>query len=101
VVADSLSSFAPTDAAAGRFWQNTLSHVRMVLSDDTVVRLHHAHQDLLAGVRPPDTVTAIAARWGFMHTGRFAALYRRTYSHSPNTTLRGDDGFRPWLQTGT
>ncbi|MDX1883860.1 helix-turn-helix transcriptional regulator [Mycolicibacterium sp. 120270] len=63
------------------------------------VRMNHAHQDLLAGARPHDTVTAIAARWGFMHTGRFAALYRQTYGHSPHATLRGDDGFGPWLRT--
>jgi AraC-like DNA-binding protein len=53
------------------------------------LRLHHAHQDLQAADRAHDTVTAIAARWGFMHTGRFAVLYRQTYGHSPHTTLRG------------
>jgi AraC-like DNA-binding protein len=65
-----------------------------------LVRLHHAHQDLVSGVRPSDTVAAIAARWGFMHTGRFAASYRATYGHSPQTTLRGDGGISPWLGTG-
>jgi AraC-like DNA-binding protein len=35
------------------------------------VRLHYAHEDLLIANRRQDTVTAIAARWGFMHTGRF------------------------------
>jgi AraC-like DNA-binding protein len=64
-----------------------------------LVRMDHAHRDLLAGVRSRDTVTAIAARWGFMHTGRFAALYRQTYGRSPHTTLRGDSGFGPWLRT--
>jgi AraC-like DNA-binding protein len=54
-------------------------------------RLDQAHHDLVRGVRPHDTVAAIAARWGFMHTGRFAALYRETYGRSPHTTLRGDD----------
>jgi AraC-like DNA-binding protein len=61
--------------------------------------LHHAHQDLLAGARPRDTVTEIAARWGFIHAGAFAAVYRQTYGQSPHTTLRGADGFAPWLQT--
>jgi AraC-like DNA-binding protein len=53
------------------------------------LRLQYAHQELLASDRMQDTVTAIAARWGFMHTGRFAVLYRQTYGQSPHTTLRG------------
>jgi hypothetical protein len=36
-----------------------------------------------------ERVWAIAARWGFMLTGRFAVFYRQTYSRSPHTTLRG------------
>lgn len=54
------------------------------------VRLHHAHQDLVAGDRQQDTVTAIAAKWGFAHTGRFAVQYRQAYGRSPHATLRGD-----------
>jgi AraC-like DNA-binding protein len=53
------------------------------------LRLHYAHQDLLVGNRQSDTVTDIAARWGFAHTGRFAVLYRQTYGLSPHSTLRG------------
>ena len=53
------------------------------------VRLHYAHEDLLIANRRQDTVTAIAARWGFMHTVAFAVFYRQTYDHSPHTTLRG------------
>ncbi|BCI55080.1 hypothetical protein NIIDNTM18_43580 [Mycolicibacterium litorale] len=53
------------------------------------LRLHHAHQDLIAGGPGHDTVTAIAARWGFAHTGRFSVLYRQTYGRSPHATLRG------------
>jgi AraC-like DNA-binding protein len=53
------------------------------------VRLHRAHQDLIRGDRIHDTVTAVAARWGFMHSGRFAVMYRETYGQSPHTTLRG------------
>lgn len=53
------------------------------------LRLHYAHQDLLAADRGSDTVTDIAARWGFAHTGRFAVIYRQTYGESPHTTLRG------------
>jgi AraC-like DNA-binding protein len=52
------------------------------------IRLHYAHLDLLAGDRRQDTVTSVASRWGFMHTGRFAVLYRQTYGQSPHATLR-------------
>ncbi|OBI55573.1 AraC family transcriptional regulator [Mycobacterium sp. E796] len=52
------------------------------------VRLHRAHQELLAGERAGTTVTEIAQRWGFAHTGRFAVLYRQTYGQSPHTTLK-------------
>ncbi|MEU6820477.1 helix-turn-helix transcriptional regulator [Streptomyces atriruber] len=52
------------------------------------VRLAQAHRDLMAadygtGV----TVTGIAARWGFLHPGRFAADYRRAYGRSPRQSL--------------
>ncbi|WP_102418524.1 helix-turn-helix transcriptional regulator [Mycobacterium sp. 4858] len=52
------------------------------------VRLNRAHQELLAGAPSDTTVTEIAQRWGFAHTGRFAVLYRQTYGQSPHTTLR-------------
>jgi AraC-like DNA-binding protein len=52
------------------------------------IRLHYAHHELLAADRRNDTVTAIAARWGFMHTSRFAVFYRQTYGRSPHVTLR-------------
>jgi AraC-like DNA-binding protein/quercetin dioxygenase-like cupin family protein len=53
------------------------------------LRLHRAHQDLLASSNGTATVSAIATRWGFAHTGRFAVLYRQTYGQSPHQTLRG------------
>ncbi len=52
------------------------------------VRLSRAHQELLAGTPPTTTVTQIAQRWGFAHTGRFAVQYRQAYGQSPHTTLR-------------
>jgi AraC-like DNA-binding protein len=52
------------------------------------VRLSGAHQDLIGGSTSSTTVTEIAQRWGFAHTGRFAVLYRQTYGQSPHTTLR-------------
>lgn len=54
------------------------------------VRLAHAHRELRAA--DPGTGTTvgdIAARWGFAHPGRFAALYREAYGTSPSRTLRG------------
>ncbi|MCW2690580.1 MAG: AraC family transcriptional regulator [Mycobacterium sp.] len=53
------------------------------------VRLHYAHQDLVVAEPGQETVAAIAAHWGFTHTGRFAVLYRQSYGRSPHTTLRG------------
>jgi AraC-like DNA-binding protein len=52
------------------------------------LRLSHAHTDLLSANPLDDTVSAIATRWGFAHTGRFAVQYRQTYGHSPHETLR-------------
>ncbi|CAM2878182.1 helix-turn-helix transcriptional regulator [Mycobacterium intermedium] len=51
------------------------------------VRLQRAHHDLVRGDQASTTVTEIAQRWGFAHTGRFAVLYRETYGQSPHTTL--------------
>jgi AraC-like DNA-binding protein len=58
-----------------------LAHLRRV-------RLSHAHAELLAA-SPLDgtTVTEVAARWGFLHPGRFATLYRRAYGRPPHRTL--------------
>lgn len=53
------------------------------------VRLARAHHDLSeADPSSGVTVTAIAARWGFAHPGRFAAAYRQAYGQPPGTTLR-------------
>lgn len=52
------------------------------------VRLHRAHQELKTSERSATTVSEVAQRWGFAHTGRFAALYRQTYGLSPHSTLR-------------
>lgn len=54
------------------------------------VRLDYAHRDLVEGDRRSTTVTAVAAKWGFAHTGRFAVQYRQAYGRSPHETLRGE-----------
>jgi AraC-like DNA-binding protein len=53
------------------------------------VRLERAHQDLQAAdPARGDTVTAVAARWGFGHAARFTDLYRERYGVLPSRTLR-------------
>ncbi len=54
------------------------------------VRLERAHRDLQAADPASHTVTAIAYRWGFLSSSRFAAHYRRVYGVSPSRTLRRD-----------
>ncbi|MCP2357559.1 AraC-like DNA-binding protein [Nonomuraea thailandensis] len=52
------------------------------------VRLAAAHADLLAADPTGGaTVSAIAARWGFYHLGRFSAYYRSVYGRPPRATL--------------
>jgi AraC-like DNA-binding protein len=52
-------------------------------------RLQKAH-DQLCRARPGDgtTVTEVAIRCGFNHTGRFAKLYKRVYGLAPSVNLR-------------
>ncbi|MET8006111.1 AraC family transcriptional regulator [Nonomuraea glycinis] len=52
------------------------------------VRLARVRADLLAADPARVTVTAVAARWGFPHQGRFAAAYRNRYGQTPSATLR-------------
>lgn len=50
------------------------------------VRLDRAHRDLVAEAgRTP--VTAVAARWGFLHPSRFAAQYRARFGVTPSRTV--------------
>ncbi|MGB8198558.1 MAG: helix-turn-helix transcriptional regulator [Pseudonocardiaceae bacterium] len=52
------------------------------------VRLDHAHRELLvADPSRGDTVSAIAARWGFAHAGRFSMAYHAVYGCFPSQTL--------------
>lgn len=53
------------------------------------VRLERAHADLVASDPSSHTVTGIAGRWGFAHTGRFAAQYASAYGVRPSATLAG------------
>jgi len=50
-------------------------------------RLARAHEDLLVGSPGEVTVTDTALRWGFVHLGRFSAVYRDAYHEAPSQTL--------------
>lgn len=52
------------------------------------IRLEKAHHELSAAEPGAVTVTEVAARWGFVHLGRFAAAYARAYREHPSATLR-------------
>jgi transcriptional regulator GlxA family with amidase domain len=56
-------------------------------------RLEGAHRELAQG-NPGATVTAIAAKWGFLNPGRFSGFYKRIYGVNPSETLRRD--LRPY-----
>jgi AraC-like DNA-binding protein len=51
------------------------------------IRLQRARDDLLRS-DGTFTVADVAMRWGFTHTGRFAAAYRQRYGEPPSATLR-------------
>jgi AraC family transcriptional regulator, ethanolamine operon transcriptional activator len=53
-----------------------------------VVRLNAVRQELRAAADMA-TVHDIAQRWGFRHTGEFAAAYRRLFGELPSQTLNG------------
>ncbi|MCU1607804.1 MAG: AraC-type DNA-binding protein [Modestobacter sp.] len=53
------------------------------------VRMERAHRDLQAAdPAGRDTVPAIAARWGFADSSRFAGEYQQTYHRPPSQTLQ-------------
>jgi AraC-like DNA-binding protein len=52
-------------------------------------RLERAHEELRRGdVRDGTTVTDVAMKWGFAHTGRFAKRYRQAFGITPSSQLR-------------
>jgi len=52
------------------------------------LRLQQVREHLLSA-KEDTTVSDIASRWGFLHFGRFAADYQRTFGEKPHETLRG------------
>jgi transcriptional regulator GlxA family with amidase domain len=59
------------------------------------VRLDLAHRDLAAADPRSDTVTAIAARWGWAHPGRFSVVYKTIYAGRRAARCAADRGI-PW-----
>lgn len=51
------------------------------------VRYENSYAELQSP-QPGETVSSIAAKWGFLHFGRFAAGYQQRFSESPSATLR-------------
>lgn len=51
------------------------------------LRLNRAHRDLRDD-KAPDSVQAIAGRWGFSHMSRFAHYYRSAFGERPSDTYR-------------
>jgi len=45
-------------------------------------------REALRRAEPEESITEIAARWGFSHMGRFSVEYRRRFGETPSTTLR-------------
>lgn len=52
------------------------------------IRLERAHHELVNSSTGEATVASIGAKWGFLHAGRFAALYHARYNVYPSVTLR-------------
>jgi AraC-like DNA-binding protein len=45
-------------------------------------------REVLWRAEPEESITEIALRWGFTHTGRFSVEYRKRFGESPSQTLR-------------
>jgi AraC-like DNA-binding protein len=52
------------------------------------VRLNRVHAELRSADPGSASVSRVAARWGFLYLGRFAAAYREKFGQRPSETLR-------------
>jgi transcriptional regulator GlxA family with amidase domain len=63
-----------------RFRDTTPMHY---LRDARLDKVHEA----LRRAEPEESIISIASRWGFLHMGRFAAVYRKRFGEAPSETL--------------
>jgi AraC-like DNA-binding protein len=52
------------------------------------LRLEKVREELATAAPGAVSVTEVAARWGFVHLGRFAAAYRSEFAERPSDTMR-------------
>jgi AraC-like DNA-binding protein len=52
------------------------------------LRLEKVREELATNGPGAVSVTEVAARWGFVHLGRFAAAYREAFAERPSETMR-------------
>jgi AraC-like DNA-binding protein len=79
------SSFCSVRALQAGFRRDLGTTPMQFLAD---TRMERVHRELVHGEAPHVTVSAVAARWGFIHLGRFSLAYKRRYGESPSQTLR-------------
>ena len=53
-----------------------------------IYRLNAAHRDLVRANPKLVTVTQIAYKWGFGHSGRFSLAHRQLFGETPSEVLR-------------
>jgi transcriptional regulator GlxA family with amidase domain len=59
------------------------------------LRLEKVHEELATAAPGMASITEVAARWGFVHLGRFAAAYRSEYAERPSDTMRAENAHMP------
>jgi AraC-like DNA-binding protein len=79
-------------AAAGVPGRTLIQHFRDFKDTSPMRYLRIARyekvREALSRAEPEESITEIAARWGFGHLGRFSVEYRRCFGESPSQTLR-------------
>jgi transcriptional regulator GlxA family with amidase domain len=56
------------------------------------VRLTRVRKELV-DAQASVSVTTVARKWGFKHTGRLAGVYRKVFGEAPSDTLRRPGAF--------
>jgi AraC-like DNA-binding protein len=79
-------------AACGVPGRTLIQHFRDFKSTSPMRYLRTARfekvREALSRAEPEESITEIAARWGFSHMGRFSVDYRRRFGESPSATLQ-------------